>query len=54
MNEKVSLIVPCFNEEESLPFFYPEVTKVCQKIDEDYELIFVNDGSNDNTLNLLK
>ena len=43
----ISLIIPCFNEEESLPLFYPEATSVLQKMNCDYELIFVNDGSRD-------
>lgn len=50
----ISLIIPCFNEEESLPLFYPEVTSVLQEMNCDYELIFVNDGSRDRTLELLK
>lgn len=50
----LSLIIPCYNEQEALPLFYKEVTKVLENIDEEYELIFVNDGSKDNTLNILK
>ena len=50
----ISLIIPCFNEEESLPLFYPEVTSVLQEMNCDYELIFVNDGSRDITLEILK
>ena len=50
----ISLIIPCFNEEESLPLFYPEATSVLQKMNCDYELIFVNDGSRDRTLAILK
>ena len=50
----ISLIIPCFNEEESLPLFYPEVTSVLQEMNCDYELIFVNDGSRDRTLEILK
>lgn len=52
--KKISIIVPCFNEEEALPLFYPEATKVMQSIPNDYELLFVNDGSKDNTLEILK
>ena len=48
--KKVSIIVPCFNEEEALPLFYEEITKVLKTIKYDYELILVNDGSKDNTL----
>ena len=46
----ISLIIPCFNEEESLPLFYPEATSVLRQMNCDYELIFVNDGSRDRTL----
>ena len=49
-NKKLSLIVPCYNEEEALPLFYEEVTKVLKTLDEDYEIILVNDGSKDKTL----
>ena len=50
----VSVIVPCFNEEEALPFFYEETTKVLSTLEEDYEIILVNDGSSDNTLKVMK
>ncbi|MBQ6217566.1 MAG: glycosyltransferase family 2 protein [Erysipelotrichaceae bacterium] len=54
-NEKmISVIVPCFNEEEALPFFYDEITKVFADLKEDYEIILVNDGSTDNTLQVMK
>ena len=49
----ISLIIPCFNEEESLPLFYPEATSVLRQMNCDYELIFVNDGSRDRTLEIL-
>ena len=51
---KISLIVPCYNEQEALPIFYRETKKVMQSMDCDYEMIFVNDGSKDGTLDLLK
>ena len=50
----VSVIVPCYNEQESLPLFYDEIYKVCQENQIEYELIFVNDGSLDETLKELK
>ena len=50
----ISLIIPCFNEEESLPLFYPEASSVLSEMDCDYEFIFVNDGSRDRTLEILK
>lgn len=51
---KLSLIVPCYNEEESLPIFYQEATAVLRKIGCKYELLFINDGSKDKTLSLLR
>jgi glycosyltransferase involved in cell wall biosynthesis len=53
-NCKLALIVPCFNEEEALPFFYREATAVLQQMDCLYEFVFVNDGSTDGTLALLR
>ena len=50
----VSIIVPCFNEEEALPIFYVEIEKVLKTIKEDYELILVDDGSKDKTLDIMK
>ena len=51
---KISLIVPCFNEEEALPLFYKEVTSVLNTMQCSYEILFVNDGSRDETLSILK
>ncbi len=45
----ISLIVPCYNEEEALPIFYCETVKVLQGMDVDYELLIVDDGSKDKT-----
>lgn len=51
----VSLIVPCYNESEVLPLLYQEVTKVFSKCPEfSFELLFVNDGSHDGTLDRFK
>ena len=53
--EKISIVVPCYNEEESLPLFYMETTKVLLGMNEvDYEFVFVNDGSSDKTLEIMK
>lgn len=52
--KKITLIVPCYNEQEALPIFYKEATKVAEKLEYDYELLFINDGSKDETLNILK
>ena len=51
---KLTLIVPCYNEEEALPIFYQETIKVLKSIDYSYELLFIDDGSKDQTLNILK
>lgn len=49
--EKLSIVVPCYNEAEALPLFYSAVEKVVNKIKElEIEYWFVNDGSKDNTL----
>lgn len=50
----ISIIIPCFNEEESLPLFYAEMEKIKQQTKEGFEYIFVNDGSKDRTLQLLR
>ena len=53
--EKLSLIIPCYNEEESLPPFYAELTRVAGEMPEyAFEFIFVDDGSKDKTLSILK
>ncbi|MEE1399734.1 MAG: glycosyltransferase [Bulleidia sp.] len=52
--KKITLVVPCFNEQEALPIFYREATSVMKEIDYEYELLFINDGSKDNTLKILK
>jgi glycosyltransferase involved in cell wall biosynthesis len=49
----LTLIVPCYNEQDALPLFYEEVTKVMEGMKMAYELIFVNDGSTDQTLHIL-
>lgn len=52
--DKLSVVVPCYNEEESIPLFFPAVEKIINKIDDlQVEYWFVNDGSSDNTLNEL-
>ncbi len=53
--EMMSVIVPCFNEEESLPFFYEEMNKVSKEMNTvSFEFIFIDDGSKDKTLSILK
>lgn len=52
-NIELSIVVPCFNEEPSVPLFYKAVEQLKDKLPK-YEYIFVDDGSSDNTLNELK
>lgn len=52
--KKLSLIIPCYNEEEALPIFHTEATKVLSSLNYDYEMVFVNDGSKDKTLDVMK
>ena len=54
--KKISIVVPCYNEEESLPLFYEEVNKVTEKMKKkaEFEFVFVNDGSRDKTLEELR
>lgn len=52
---QISVIVPCYNEEESLPFFYREIKNVMNLMRQyRFELLFIDDGSKDETLSLLK
>ncbi len=51
----ITLIIPCYNEQESLPLLYPELVKVSQEMSgQSFEFLFVNDGSRDKTLELLR
>ena len=47
---KLSIVVPCYNEEETIPLFYPAVEKVVKQMPVDTDYWIVNDGSNDGTL----
>ena len=54
--EKISIVVPCYNEELALPLFYEELIKNLNDFSKDvsFEILFVNDGSKDHTLNVIK
>lgn len=53
--KKIGVIIPCYNEEESLPLYYNEMKKVMEQMTNlDFELLFINDGSKDKTLAILK
>ena len=55
MNPEISIVVPCFNEEEAIPIFYEETLKVLKTMSLlSYEFVFVDDGSSDRTLAVLK
>lgn len=50
---KYSLVVPAYNEEKALPLFYEAVVPVMESLNEDFEMIFINDGSRDKTKEIL-
>ncbi|MCA1031291.1 glycosyltransferase family 2 protein [Bacillus timonensis] len=50
----ISVLVPCYNEEKNLQAFYESIRAVFEKQQKEYELIFIDDGSSDNTLSMLK
>lgn len=50
----LSIVIPCYNEEKSIPFFVTEVEKLSLKINHSIEYIFINDGSKDQTLAVLR
>ena len=55
MKELVSVVVSCYNEEEVLPIFYKEINKISKEMDYvNFEFLFVDDGSKDNTLKIVK
>lgn len=53
--KKISLIIPCYNEESCLPAFDTEIAKTVEQMPEyEFEILYVNDGSSDGTLKLLQ
>jgi glycosyltransferase involved in cell wall biosynthesis len=50
----ISVVIPLLNEEQNIPLLYQELLDVFTTIDDDYELIFIDDGSTDNSLTLLR
>ena len=55
MNPEISIVIPCFNEEEAIPFFYEETLKVLKTMQlSSFEFVFIDDGSSDRTLEVLK
>lgn len=54
-NKLLSVIVSCYNEEAAIPLFYEEIDRVSKDMKYiDFEFIFINDGSSDDTLNIVK
>ena len=49
----ISILCPCYNEEKALPIFINRITETISRIPEEFEIVFVNDGSTDSTLELL-
>jgi len=49
----LSLVIPVFNEQENLDQLYKEITASCEKLNKSYEVIFIDDGSTDDSLNVL-
>ena len=52
-NPTISIIAPCYNEEETIEPFLRRIEEILTQINEPYEIVFINDGSKDNTLNIL-
>ncbi|MCG3116096.1 MAG: glycosyltransferase family 2 protein [Candidatus Manganitrophus sp. SA1] len=53
MKEKVSIVIPIYNEEESIPHLYTAIKDVMEKLDREYEIILVDDGSRDKSFSIL-
>ena len=54
MATKISVVVPIFNEEGNINILYSKLKETLIKIDKNYEIVFINDGSVDNSYKLLK
>ena len=53
--KKITIIIPAYNEEESLPFLYERLDKLMENMKNyDFEILFVNDGSKDKTISIIK
>ena len=53
--KKISVIIPAYNEEESLPMLYDRMKKLMENMENyEFEILFVNDGSKDKTINIIK
>ena len=55
MNPEISIVIPCFNEEEAIPIFYEKTLRVLKTMSlSSFEFVFIDDGSSDRTLEVLK
>lgn len=54
MKDKISIVVPCYNEGKTIPVFYAALIPVLEEIDAEYEILFIDDGSSDDTLFVIK
>ena len=52
MNSNLTIVIPCYNEEENIPVFFPKLQEFVKK--HNFQVIAVNDGSKDNTLQELQ
>ena len=53
--KKITIIIPAYNEEESLPMLIDRIKKIMDSMNKyDFEILFVNDGSKDKTLSIIK
>ena len=53
--DTITIVVPCFNEQEALPYFYKEYLTISQSMNYvQLELLFIDDGSSDETLHLIQ
>lgn len=50
----ISIIIPCFNEEEAIPLYFSEMEKLKGSLSHEFEYLFINDGSSDKTLEILR
>ena len=52
--KKISIVIPCYNEEECINLYYEKMQEIVAKLDTEFEYVFVNDGSKDKTLAIIK
>lgn len=52
--ERLALVVPCYNEEKTIPIFYKAIEKIKEQIPAKIAYYFVDDGSRDRTLSILR